>query len=352
MAKLLGIREVVGGLSRDVQGYTTAEPLDGDYALVPMGQTASRVYDLNQPGRVQEIKDVLFALAKKKSDTLQTGPDELQTEETWKHMKRSGRFVDAWDGPTADAFVLAIGRYKDLAGYTFSAPAFSQLLVEFQGGKTGVIGGPQPTVSGLETLAQASRQLLGGTPQLTQYLAWRGGDLSSVFDTPPDVKVFPALKAGPIYDKRGWTLAWREGPAAKSDPGLLADLDLVEESLSNNWNMAQNSKDEKDRQERADSIVSNRATRDTIVRSLNKGAPPRECGDMNLKWSWEEGKCVSRCPAGMEVIPGQDGCALVLPELDITGKKPMSMGTKIAIAGGAAVSGYFLVDYLRKKKVI
>lgn len=352
MAKILGIREVVGtGLSRDVQGYTTASPLEGDYALVPMGQGQLPIYDLNQPGRVKEIKDVLYHLAKAKSDSLQNDSDELQTEESWKYMRRSGEHADAWDGPTADAYVLAVSRYRDLAGYILEPPPFSQLLVEFQGGKTGVIGGPQPTIPGLEMLAQASRKLLGGSPQLSQYVQWRGGDLSSLLDLPPDAKVFPALKAGPIYDTRGWTLAWREGPVAKSQPQLVDELDLVEESLAANWRMAQVEPDEKGRQDRFNSIASNRSTRDQIVRQLNKGAPPRDCGDINFKWSWEQNKCVSRCPEGMEVVPGQDGCAVVLPELDITLKKPLSAGAKVAVVGGVAVGAYFLVDFLRKKKV-
>jgi len=352
MAKILGIREVVGtGLSRSVQGYTTSAPQEGQYALVPMGDEAQRVYDLNQPGRVKEIKDVLYHLSKLKSDSLQTPAEELQTEDTWKHMRRSGQHADAWDGATADAFVLAIGRYKDLAGYLLSPPPMSQLLIEFQGGKTGVIGGPQPTIAGMEMLAQAARQLLGGAPQLSQYVQWRGGDLSSLLDLPPDAKVFPVLKAGPIYDARGWTLAWRDGPVAQANPQLVDELDLVEDSIQANWRMAQDEPDEKGREERASSLISNRATRDQIVREMNKGAPPRDCNNINLKWSWEQNKCIPRCPEGMEVVPGQDGCAVVLPELDISMRKPLTAGQKVAVVGGVAVGAYFLVDFLRKKKV-
>ena len=332
-------------------GYTTSLPQEGDYDLLPVGQDKIPIYDLNQPGRVKEIKDVLFELAKKKSDSLQTISEDLQTEDSWKHMRRTGKHADAWDGPTADAYVLAIGRYKDMAGYLLEPPPFSQLLVEFQGGKTGVIGGPQPTIAGLEMLAQASRQVLGGTPQLSQYVEWRGGDLSSLFDIPPDAKVFPALQAGPIYDKRGWTLAWRDGPVAQNNPQLIDELEIVEGSLEANWRMAQLEPDEKGRQERANSIRGNRSTRDSIVRQLNKGAPPKDCADINLEWSWEQGQCVPRCPEGMEVIPGQDGCAVVMPTLDITVSKPLSMGSKVAIVGGTAVGAYFLVDFLRKKKV-
>lgn len=299
-----------------VGSYEGAGTVERQYApyIGAFGQ-AQKGYDLNQPGAVSEIKDVLVELARYFSDS--TNRPDPATETIWKHIDRSADFKDAWDGPTADELVLMVGRLRDL-GPTFGDPAYIQLKpVDFAGQKSDIVGGPQPTVQGLELLAQAAQKYLKGEKQLHRYLAWRGGSLNSWFSGPPDSFVKQCHTRGRAWNPRGWTQAWLDGTVAKKDPNLLGQLDLAETSLKTSWGIAPYLTDEKQRAERANYLTSGRLARHDIVKQLNAGAPDPSCANPAEKWSSEQGACVDRCPEPDKVWDTATGvCAYLIEPPD------------------------------------
>jgi hypothetical protein len=341
MSKLLGIREELGFY----EPMGTVERVYTPYTLRALGQNEAS-YDLNEPGAVKEIKDVLVALGRYQSDPV-AHPNDAQIEQTYKSIDRSPSFEDAWDGASADAFVLAIGRYKDLGGFLFSPGAFAQLQPQVGqfGGET-IVGGPQPTVSGLEVLAQAARKLLHGSPQLDRYVSWRGGSLSNPFSAPPKQNVISSTKIGRAWDPHGWTVAWRNGPVATANPDLLNKLDMIEGSLKTSWNAAQLETSEQARKARADALGADRVARDAVVRQLNKGAPEPTCSEQDV-WSAKDGACVPRCDPSTTYNPATQQCELNLPPVEIITPQPLSTVAKLAIGAGAAAIGFGLVSYLR-----
>lgn len=287
--------------------YETALTAERRYTPYSLGETPAP-YDLGQPGAVEEIKTVLRELAKFGSDPLSQQPI---AEDTWKYIDTSPEYLAAWDGPTADEFLLAVGRYRNLVGSPSEAVFASAAPVE-HGGKLEIVGGPQPTVQGLELLAQAAHKVLLDTVQLDKYLAWRGGNLDSWFGGPPETLVLPTRRFGRQWDPRGWTFAWRDGPAAKADPSLLSKLDLIEGSIHSSWNYAQQMQNEQERMDRANILRVDRQQRHDLVKQLNAGAPPPQCSDA-MVWSSSRGACVQRCPApGERWDPAAGACAIVV----------------------------------------
>lgn len=336
MPKLLGVREVVGhgfwspGLS-GIGHYERVGTMERrQYEIGAFGET-KEPYDLNQPGAVAEVKRVLVALAQRQSDPLRN-PADPAMEDLWKYIDTDKAFVDAWDGPTADEFVLATSRYKDLVNGPHAQ------LVELQGasGTRSIVGGPQPTVRGLELLAQASHRYLADTPQLTTYLAWRGGDIGSLLDMltgVPEAAATPSHHTGRAWNPRGWTIAWKDGPVAKAKPALLSDLNLVEESLKTSWLMGQEEPDEKARQARAKALTELRRQRHDLVLQLNQGAAVPSCqGDQ--VWSGVHGTCIARCPPGQTWEPGEDICVVQLPPIDIVEPAPAVSMSKLGVYFG------------------
>jgi hypothetical protein len=304
MAKLLGVREVgVGQLpafmrrAQDVSlmgigNYERAQ--SGDRRYSPYDSAFGQLqtpYDLNETGAVAEIKVVLRELAKLGADPL--GPDPI-TEETWQFIDTSPEYIDAWDGPTADEFLLAVGRRRATSAPVKNAPFATAALAESKG-RFEIIGGPQPTVSGLELLAQAAHELLKDSVQLDNYLAWRGGNLDDWFGGPPEALSIPTSRFGRQWDPRGWTFAWRDGDVAKANPEMIAQLDMIEESIKHSWNYAQQTANEAYRANRANILRDLRQQRHDLVLALNQGAPPPECS-AGLIWSRTKSTCVDRCP--------------------------------------------------------
>lgn len=365
MGKLLGIREVVGtGLTRDVQGvgfYEHAGTVEKQYApydirRVSFGAApASSSYDLNEPGRVAEIKRVLVALAQRASDPLQN-PDDTQVEDTWAYIDRDSngdlvppQYADAWDGPTADAFVLAVSRYRDLVGDNSAVFAKSELVAD-DFGNLDMVGGPQPTVMGLEMLALAAKKYLGGSPQLNSYLSWRGGDLGGMLDSPPEAPTIKSRRFGVPWNTRGWTFALKNGQTAQDNPQLLTALLEIEQQLVQDWMAAQVAKDEAQRSAVAQNLVYGRASRDSIVRQLNVGAPAPACPSGQV-FSKSQSMCVARCREGQtyDSVTGQ--CVVTLPPVDIVVEKEkaakMSRNVILALIGAAALGVYV---YTEKKR--
>jgi hypothetical protein len=325
VAKILGVRGQIP--SRRLQGvgyYEAAGTVEREfspYDLQAFG--ATEPYDLSQPGRVSEIKKVITALARHRSDSLQTPAPDTQTEDLWRYIDTSPEFLDAWDGPTADAFVTAVSRYRGLLDATMPKERQAPLaqLPKFKdvNGNDVVVGGPQPTVAGLETLAQAAHHVLKDAVQLGNYLQWRGGALDcSLFGAecePPDALVTVTRRKGRDWNPRGWTPAWRTGPAAQQDPNLVALLDAIDVQLEAQWAQAVSDENEVKRAQRAQAITDYRQQRHDIVLQLNKGAPLPDCGDPSQVYDKTKGMCVARCSHGTVWDVQQNVCVVQLPEV-------------------------------------
>lgn len=350
MPKLLGIRDVVYGAGNlppiiakaqnmslmghgfyEVEGTVEREYTPYQVGPAPPSLGQYDAYDLNEPGRVAEVKRVLIALAKKASDPLQTA-DPAQAD-FWKFIDQTSEFADAWDGPTADAFVTAVSRYRDtgllpaLMGEPDSYAQLPQFPTRNPSGELSTsmtwVGGPQPTVAGLELLAQAAKTHLGGSAQLNEYLKWRGGELDCVGPgavlgcTPPESSVGAALQQGRPWQPRGLTPTWTSGPAAEADPSLVTQLDTVDSQLQQDWASMQLASNETLRAFHAGSILSGRFVRNELGKKLNKGLPPPECGQ-GLVWDKSKSLCVNPCPEPNQVWNAStESCAILLEPVDI-----------------------------------
>ena len=325
MAKILGIHERVGAgglLSRDVQGIglyedATVAERRSPYEIRSFGQSREP-YDLMAPGAVAEIKRALIALNSYWSDP-NFNPSDTQIEDTFKHIDVSPEFIDAWDGPTADTFALTVGRHKDRFP-ALMPPARQEPLIQLPKfrdihGNDVIVGGPQPTVAGLEALAQAAHEVLKDTVQLDQYLAWRGGVLDCVGMhmercIPPDALVTPTKRMGRPWDERGWTIAWRDGPNANEN--LLGTLDLLDESLGTSWTVMPHEPTEQRRRQRADATRDLRKQRHDIVKQLNEGVPLPECKNPANVYDRPTGLCKPRCQPPKTWDQGLKTCVLVV----------------------------------------
>jgi len=133
-------------------------------------------YDLNAPGAVAEVKRSLRSLAEAESDPFKKCPIEVVTETTWKDLTDD----DVWDEAAAEEMLLAASRYRGM-GWQVPPPYVQQ-------GEPG--GGPQPSVNGLELIAGAANQRLGGSTKMKLYEAWRKAGCTfqaTCFDPPSAV---------------------------------------------------------------------------------------------------------------------------------------------------------------------
>lgn len=312
MAKILGIRDVQGYGFYESAG--TVEREFSPYDARSLG--AAEPYDLNAPGRVAEIKNVLIALGRFYSDPARV-PVDTQLEDTFEHIDISPDFVDAWDGPTADAYALTVGRHRDRfsALTTKRSPLIQLPKWKNEQGTTIMVGGPQPTVPGLEALAQAAHEVLKDTVQLEQYLAWRGGvlDCTSMTTgscTPPDALVLPAQTAGKTWNPRGWTVPWLTGPVAQQNPQLVNQLAITDHALDFTWQQAAAATTEQQRTEAAGKLIQLRQNRHELVKQLNSGAPMPACPDPADHYSKAHGRCVPRCSPEQRWDPEMGVCVI------------------------------------------
>lgn len=315
MAKILGFREVQGIGFYEAAGTVEREfsPYDALSAFEP--------YDLSAPGRVSEIKKVLIELARRRSDSMQTPAPDTQKEDLWRHIDTSPEFLDAWDGPTADAYLTAVSRYRGLLDETMpkdrQAPLAQLPKYKDVHGNDVVIGGPQPTVAGLEALSQAAHRVLKDAVALGSYNQWRGGSLDCTLlgpsCEPPDAVVLTTQRKGRDWVPRGWTVAWRTGPAAQQDPNLVAILDAIDVQLEAQWEQAVHDENENQREQRAQNIIDYREQRHDIVKQLNKGVSPPACADPAQVYDPSRGSCVARCRAGQKWDSAQQVCVIELP---------------------------------------
>lgn len=242
MAKLLGIRERTGTAGYALSwldGYErpgTAEAEGSPYDYTPparaLGQPGETPFDLSDPDAVLELKQALYQLALLDADPLRNPVDRIR-EEAYKRMAMTGRYASSWDGPSADEFVMAVSRYAPDSGLT--GPFMTLGGSRF--GKYGIVGGPQPTAAGLELIAGAVEERLGGYPRMSRYLAWRGG----VFDPPSetsgpgaDAVVLPIQRHGAAWQRDGYTVVDHD----EGVPVWVAQVAEYDEALVECWHKA------------------------------------------------------------------------------------------------------------------
>jgi len=220
-------------------------------------------YDLGAPGVIRELKRALVALASAESDPFKKSAADVATEQTWKLITDD----DSWDGPAAEEFLLAISRYRPHA--IIDALHISEPYVQ-----QGLPGGPpQPVVNGLELIAGAVRQKIGGVPAMVKYEAWRaqGCTFQATCFAPPSTISKPPDATPVLLTQRGVRIV----PSANADPaqlGLVAALDAQQQAV---WKFAMAATNEQQRAQLASSMVSARTTRDAAALAAGGVVPPQ-----------------------------------------------------------------------------
>lgn len=338
--------------------YSPYQRLDGFGA--PVTSDMSQPYDLNTPGSVAEIKRALYELAKRGADPLQNPTDPV-TETVWKELEWTGPYADAWTGQASDELVTALSRYAQAS----EIPGPYIQLGGSNLGKYGIVGGAQPTAAGLEVLAGAVEQRLGGQPIMQKYLEWRGGTFappSTVSGPPSDAVVVTSHKHGPFWDPAGYTPAYDKAPAE-----LLAAVAKLDDALVSCLQQQVSLNNETQRQVGInDCLRSVRASRHQVVLEANKAAPAPECPDQQY-YDPAQGRCVAY--TGIVDLPPPDYLDCINAYMTIEGKtkaeateicyhnvegltfsKTMVRPAKIAIAVGAALGlGFYYVSTRRRR---
>jgi len=282
-------------------------------------------YDLNIPGAVFEIKRALVALAVFGSDP-NLNPDDPIKETIWQRITQD----DSWDSSVADEFVFAMSRYKNLYG--------SNQVQQGGSPPTNMVGGLQPTASGLECLAGAVKQRLGGYPPMTMFLAWRGGTFdppSSISGPASNAQVIPSVNRGAMASSLDYVpLSPNAIPEEKTSVAIL------DQQLDACWKMILNASNETDRLTGQQCIEGVRLIRNTSVNTINLTAQQRT-GTTTV----ESGAGIACQKAGGTYDPASGDCTGVA--LGPGGKQLMlgGLGTAVVVVGAAcAVAAIFLHD--------
>jgi hypothetical protein len=210
-------------------------------------------YDLNDAVAITQLKAALAALGAYWSDRL--ARLDPATETRWQHIDVA---TAAWEPAAADEFAFAVGRLRG-AGWQVSGPYAVETPV-----------GPQPTATGLELVAGAVNQLLGGTPRMTHYETWRGG----VF-APPSLISGPS-PSDPVTAQYFYGAGFKL-PPAQVQGGVASGLQLVREALTTAWSDAMlEGQPEAYRASIEKRILEMRSERDKLVEIAIANAPPRE----------------------------------------------------------------------------
>lgn len=238
-------------------------------------------YDLGNVTAVKELKTALVTLGYYWSDKL-ARPDP-STETRWSQIDLAS---EGWEPAAADELAFAIGRLRG-AGWQVKEPYAFETPV-----------GPQPTPTGLELIAGAVNQLLGGSPRMAHYEAWRGGVMA-----PPSVISGPSA-TDPVTPNYFYGTAFKVAPA-NVEGGVAAGLQMVRTALTEAWKDAMApDKDESYRREVEKRIIDMRAERDKLVEIAIANAPPREgktvvehvaaeqCTGSGGVWNPSDGTCV------------------------------------------------------------
>ncbi len=232
-------------LERDFQGYQG------------LGATPAP-YDFAAPGAVAEVKRALRALAAAEADPFKKGGAEVVTETTWKQLDET----DVWSHAAGEEMLLAVSRYR---GTGWAPEPYVQL---------GPIGGaPQPRVMGLELIASAVNERLGGAVPLLMYETWRKTGCSLVnpcFKPPsgtsrpdPNIQCLPTGNIGTV-------LIPPPGASAES----LTKIKIIEATQTGLWQSAQMAANEATRKSYAEQMEAARLARDAAVVAATQTAPP------------------------------------------------------------------------------
>jgi hypothetical protein len=213
-------------------------------------------FDLKAPGAIQEVKRALVALAAYEADPFRSKEDPA-TELIWKHIDPTS---PSWDPMTAMEYALAVGRYAQEYGTGLFdiPPPYAQMSDP----------GPQPTATGLELLAGAVAQHLGGTPAMPMYLAWRS--LGCTVCLAPPSKVSGPKPTDPVLPTDDFGTKFLYPPPAElaKDPEAGAALAKLEAELAGDWKTAMTAKHETERATIAFKYLTDRIGRDALVAML------------------------------------------------------------------------------------
>ena len=260
------------------------EPLDREEQAAPyvgVGDT-SIPYDLGARGVIREVKHALKALGVLAADRHRTSDPAIErryeaivTEEE----------VRSWDAASADEFAIAIGRYR---GWGLQVPwpwAASSP------------GGPQPTATGLELLAGAVNERLGGHPRMVMYEQWRQGTFappSRVSGPDADAPIVPLNYFGVEHPL----------PPASVAPDIAEQIAASNLMLADAWTSAMTATTELERAELAATMQLGRSLRNTWVAQAQARAPEREgttvvepvapeaCVKLGGRWDAEQHRCM------------------------------------------------------------
>lgn len=283
------------------------------------------------PQVVRELKRALRALGEYEADAARSG-DDPATELLYKQINPEESYP-YWDPVTADAFALAMSRYKDR---WVDGPWVRTTPVGFQ-----------PTARGLEVIAGAVRELLGGVPALSTYEAWRGGMFA-----PPSMLSAPAADA-PVVPTFDYGPSFRYPPPVvlEQHPQLAAALAGVEAGLKQSWLSSLDATDEATRQWWSHMFTKQRLARDILVdqaidlAEVRTGEDPPDsdaqaiaaCHDMGGSWDAPSRSCK---PSGAVSPPGSSAVA------SSGGGLPL---WQMAVAAGLAVGGVYAYHRYKAK---
>lgn len=271
-----------------------------NYIALGQSEAEQKAFDLRDSRVVAELKEALKALAAFEADPARSGPDPA-TEVVWKGITLNT--YPYYDPQTADEYALAVSRYRNLWDIP---PPYAQLTPV----------GPQPTVGGLEIIAGAANELLGGFPKLELYEAWRDGTFAppSTWSVPdPNTPVIPSVEYGP-------QVRFPPPDVLEEHPGLAQAFAQSESNLQAAWMEAMNATNEQDRDFWATVLASRRKERDDVVGEAIELADIREGEEVNQptidacieaggSWSTAESRCVAKKAKASEEDE-QDGLPL------------------------------------------
>ena len=275
---------------------------------VQLGDT-SIPYDLDAPGVIAEIKAALVALGQRAADRFQTSDPAIETR--YKDILLD-EDVPTWDAATADEFAIAIGRYR---GWGWQVPGPYAVMTP---------GGPQPTATGLELIAGAVNELLGGFPRMVRYEQWRSGAFA-----PPSMVSGPKANAPVRRTSNFGTTFLYSPPDAPGD--VLEQVAAADRMLSDAWAGAMQAGSEQERAVYASTMVLGRSVRDAWVREAIAQTPVREgttevehvdqsaCVNLGGQWDAATNECKALEPAQAETESSAPWIILAVGGLLIAG---------------------------------
>lgn len=269
---------------------------------VSLGDMASP-YDMRETGAVLEIKHALHALGQLAADKFRTADPAIETR--WREIVLG---EPSWDAATADEFAIAVGRYRG-AGLQVAGPY-----------AVNTAGGPQPTATGLELLAGAVNELLGGSPRMLNYERWRGGAFA-----PPSMLSGPSAETPIIHvDYFGpyFRLPPPDTVPALMEQIIAADRMVTDAQLDAMFNRP--AATEEVRARLAADMILGRSIRDAWIEEAHAQSevtgetreltvPEAEAACIDLGGSWDGSRCVTPEKTGAEAStrPSASGAALI-----------------------------------------